>query len=443
MNKETGVAESRESGSVPSRPLNGGDVTAVEGAGKFSASGRVPEAILSWRPQIGIARIIARLNVGGPAMQAILMTEALGARGYGTVLIAGQVAPGEAGMDYLAQAREVNVVALPTMSRSLSWRADLVSLFQLTRLLRQHKPLIVHTHTAKAGALGRLAAMMAGIPLRVHTFHGHVFHGYFPPLLTRAFLGIERFLARHTDCVIAISESQKKELTERYRIAPADKVAVVPLGLDLDPFLQVNGRDGRRGGMMPGSVPGVGWVGRFTAIKDPNLFLDCANGLKDSGARFVMVGGGELLPACQQRVRQEQMQGAIRFLGWQRDLATIYADVDMIVCTSINEGTPVALIEAMACAKAVVSTDVGGVRDLMAGPAKLVDGLELFENGILVKREARLLERAIRYLLDRPEQRHTMGQAGRSFVRKRFSQKRLADDLDRLYISLARAKGLL
>lgn len=400
---------------------------------------------MSWRRPIGIARIIARLNVGGPAIQTILMTEAFRARGYNPTLIAGQLAPGEAGLDYLAGAHHVHVIPVPEMSRRICWRRDLVTLLRLIRILRTQRPLITHTHTAKAGTLGRLAAMVARVPVRVHTFHGHVFHGYFSPLATRVFIVIERFLARHTDCIVAISESQKRELTERYRIAPAGKVAVVPLGLDLDPFLQVHGRDSRLGRMTPGnsSAPLVGWVGRFAAIKDPNLLVDCANGLKDSGARFVMVGGGELLPACQQRVRQEQLQGAIRFLGWQRDLATIYADVDMLVCTSINEGTPVALIEAMASAKAVVSTDVGGVRDLMAGSANLVDGMELFENGILVKREARLLERAIRYLLDRPQQRHTMGQAGRAFVRERFSQKRLADDLDRLYISLARAKGLL
>lgn len=395
------------------------------------------------KPQLAIARIIARLNVGGPAIHTILMTSALRQRDYRTLLVTGNLAPSEASMEYLAEAHGVEVVRVPALSRSVSPYRDLLSLLQLVRVLRQHKPLIVHTHTAKAGALGRLAAMMVGVPVRVHTFHGHVFQGYFSPLVTRAFLSIERFLARHTDCLVAISPSQKKELTESYQVAPADKVAVVPLGLDLDSFLRVHGRDGRLGRIMPASVPLVGWVGRFTAIKDPNLFLDCAHSLRHSGARFVMAGGGELLPACEQRIGQEQMQECIRLLGWQRDLATLYADLDMIVCTSINEGTPVALIEAMACAKAVVSTDVGGVRDLMAGSAHPVDGMELFKNGILVKREARLLVRAIRYLLDRPQQRQTMGEAGRAFVRERFSHKRLADDLDRLYISLARTKGLL
>lgn len=413
--------------------------------GKSAAGGKVPEVIVSGRPQIGIARIIARLNVGGPAMQAILMTEAFRARGYNPTLIAGQLAPGEAGLDYLAGAHHVHVIPVPEMSRSIHCRRDLLTLLRLIRILRTHRPLVTHTHTAKAGTLGRLAAMVARVPVRVHTFHGHVFHGYFSPLATRVFIQIERFLARHTDCVVAISDSQKRELTERYRIAPAGKVAVVPLGLDLDCFLQVNGRNRRLGSMTPAnsSAPLVGWVGRFTAIKDPNLFLDCAKALKDGGTGFVMVGGGELLPSCQQRVRQERMQECIQFLGWQRELAAIYADLDVVVCTSINEGTPVALIEAMASAKAVVSTDVGGVRDLMAGSAHPVNGMELFENGILVKREARLLERAIRYLLDRPELRQAMGQAGRAFVQERFSHKRLADDLDRLYISLARAKGVL
>ena len=402
---------------------------------------------MSWQPQISIVRIIARLNVGGPAIHAILMTDAFRARGYDAVLVTGKVARGEASMDYLAKEHKVEVVAIPALSRSISSSKDFLSLFQLVRILRRHRPTIVHTHTAKAGTLGRLAAMIVCIPIRVHTFHGHVFNGYFSPLVTRAFLMIERFLARHTDCIIAISESQKKELTDTYHIASPQKVVVIPLGLDLAPFLQLHGPEGKLHAAIhcERSAPLAGWVGRFTAIKAPDLFLDCMPLLKNPfpAARFVMVGGGELWADCEQRIVRDGLQDSVALLGWRRNLPEIYADLDVIVSTSINEGTPVALLEAMASGKAIVSTDVGGVRDLMIGSPHHFDGMELFENGILVKRDPNLLAGAIRYLLGNPERRRATGHAGREFVRKHFSQLRLADDLEHLYLSLARSKGLL
>jgi len=401
---------------------------------------------MGWQRQIGIARIIARLNVGGPAIQAILMTEAFRARGYDTVLITGQVARGEANMHYLAQANEVEALTIPALSRSISFK-DLVSFLQIARILRRRRPVIVHTHTAKAGTLGRLAALIVRVPIRVHTFHGHVFNGYFSPLATRVFLMIERFLARRTDCIIAISESQKRELTDTYRIAPEHKVVVVPLGLDLAAFLQVKGPDGTVHSAIhcEPSDPLVGWVGRLTAIKAPSLFLDCVPLVKESlpATHFVIVGGGELRSECEQRLGREGLRDSVALLGWRRDLPKIYAGLDVVVCTSINEGTPVALLEAMASGRAIVSTDVGGVRDLMAGIPIPVEGMELFENGILVPRDPYLVARAIRYVLDNPQRRRAMGQAGRQFVRNRFSQVRLADDLERLYLSLAQAKGLL
>lgn len=402
---------------------------------------------MSWRRQIGIAHVIARLNVGGPAIQAILTTDAFRARGYNTLLVAGRVALGETNMDYFARAHKVDVVPIGALSRSIALHKDVVSLLQLVRIFGQRRPTIVHTHTAKAGTLGRLAAMIVGIPIRVHTFHGHVFNGYFSPLVTQAFVKIERFLARHTDCIIAISESQKKDLTDIYHIAPAEKVVVVPLGLDLAPFLQVKDSNGAIHAAIrcPSALPLVGWIGRFTAIKAPDLFLHCVRLGRDSfpSARFVMVGGGELLSECEQQIERDGLHDSVTLLGWQRDLPKICADLELVVCTSTNEGTPVALLEAMACAKAIVSTDVGGVRDLMAGSPSPVAGMELFENGILVPRDPHLLARAICFLLDNPQCRRAMGQAGREFVRTRFSQVRLADDLERLYLSLARLKGLL
>jgi glycosyltransferase involved in cell wall biosynthesis len=397
--------------------------------------------------EITIARVIARLNVGGPAIQAILMTAAFRKRGYKALLVAGKPACGEASMEYLADANEVDIIKIPAMSRRISSCKDLLTLFQLIHILRRHKPVIVHTHTAKAGTLGRLAAMILRVPVRVHTFHGHIFKGYFSLRLTRVFLLIERFLARHTDCIVAVSESQKRELSEIYRIAPADKIAVIPLGLDLGRFLRVNGRSGLLNSPVNANQPTalVGWVGRLTPIKDPLFFLRSAALLNHSvpATRFVMVGDGELRQQCEQIIARHQLDNLASLLGWRRDLPQIYADLDIVVSTSLNEGTPVALLESMAAARPIISTDVGGVRDLMVGNARFLAGLEIFENGILVKRDANLLALAIRYLLQRPHERRAMGEAGREFVRNQFSQSRLADDLEELYLSLARSKGLL
>ena len=293
------------------------------------------------------------------------------------------------------------------MSRKISWSKDLVTLQQLIKTFRREKPLVVHTHTAKAGTLGRLAAILTRVPIKVHTFHGHVFHGYFCPLVTRFFLAIERFLARYTDRIVAISESQRHELTDVYAIAPAEKIAVIPLGFDLRPFLAVDGAIGdfRKFLGYEEDALLVGWVGRITAIKDPDLFLDsAASVIRDQpGFRFVLIGDGELREHCRNRIETAGLQRVISLAGWQQHLARVYSDLDLVVLTSINEGTPVSLLEAMASARAFVATDVGGVRDLMVAPGTKQDGFEIFKNGILVPRNSEVLAAAIGYLANVPK----------------------------------------
>jgi glycosyltransferase involved in cell wall biosynthesis len=394
-----------------------------------------------------IARLIARLNVGGPATQAILMTEAFRKKGYRALLLTGEVPPGEGSMEYLAHERGVLPIKISKLSRKISAAADVKSFWRLIRLFRRERPTILHTHTAKAGTLGRLAAMATGVPVRVHTFHGHVFSGYFSPALTRIFLAIERFLGRHTDCIVAISPSQRRELVETYRIAPWDKVVTIPLGFDLDRFLRLNGPGGsiRAAAGCAREAALVGWVGRMTAIKGPALFLESA--LRISAAlplvQFVMTGDGELREDCEARIRQAGLHGKVVFAGWKRDLTQVYADLDLLLLTSINEGTPLALLEAMASGRPFIATDVGGVRDLMIGTARKQEGWERFDNGILVPRDSRRIAEAAQYLLLRPELRREMGGAGREFVRNRYSCNRLADDLENLYLQLARKKKCL
>lgn len=360
------------------------------------------------------------------------------------MLLTGQIPEGEGSMEYLAEKMGVVPIRIGSMSRKISWHKDLTTLWQLIRIFRREEPLVVHTHTAKAGTVGRLAAMMTRVPVRVHTFHGHVFRGYFSPAVTRVFLTIERFLAHHTDCIIAISESQKHDLAHTYRIAPAEKIAVVPLGFDLDSFLAVNGRVGKLRDSMGCEKNSflVGWVGRLTAIKDPELFLDCARGLARNlhEVRFAVIGDGELRSRCEELVLAGNFAEKVRFTGWQQQLDQIYTDLDLVVLTSINEGTPLSLLEAMASGKAFVSTDVGAVRDLMVGSARQQDGFEIFENGILVPRDREVLSRAVAYLVKNPDMLRSMGKSGRDFVRVRFTNQRLADDLESLYVSLVRSK---
>jgi glycosyltransferase involved in cell wall biosynthesis len=394
-----------------------------------------------------IARLIARLNVGGPATQAILLTEAFQKKGYRALLLTGEVSPGEGSMEYLAHERGVQPIKVTNLSRKLSSAADLKSFWRLIQLLQRERPMILHTHTAKAGTLGRLAAMVTRVPVRVHTFHGHVFSGYFSPGLARVFLAIERFLGRYTDCIIAISESQRQELVVTYKIAPPDKVVTIPLGFDLDRFLRVNGHEGslRATAGCGGGAALVGWVGRMTAIKDPALFLESAVRIRAAlpSAQFVMVGDGELRPGCEAQIRQAGLHDKVVLAGWKRDLSPVYADLDLLLLTSINEGTPLALLEAMASGKPFIATDVGGVRDLMTGTVRIEEGWERFDNGILVPRDSRQIAEAAQYLLRRPELRREMGLAGREFVRNHYSCDRLAADLEHLYLQLARKKKCL
>lgn len=401
-------------------------------------------------PRFTIARVIARLNVGGPSTQAVLMTEAFLNKGYRALLITGEIPAGEGSMEGLARERGVVPWKIRTLSRRVSFGNDLRSLWELIKLFRRERPVVVHTHTAKAGALGRIAAILTRVPVRVHTFHGHVFRGYFSPAKTRICIAIERLLARGTDCIVAISESQRRELVETYKIAPAKKVVTIPLGFDLDRYLAVPELVHRRHGMHPETqteIPGqadirVGWIGRMTAIKAPLWFVETAQRIlfELPSVRFVMIGDGELRGACEVAIRESGLAEKITLLGWKSDLAQEFAAMDLLILTSINEGTPLALLEAMASGRPFIAPDVGGVRDLMNGSSYKEQGWERFDNGILVPRDLDLLSAAALYLLRRPALRLEMGVAGREFVRRGYSHLRLTDDLEKIYLQLAEKK---
>jgi glycosyltransferase involved in cell wall biosynthesis len=378
-----------------------------------------------------VVRIIARLNVGGPALHVTHLTAGLRDR-YPTLLVAGRVDEGEAEYRGGGGERAVPVEDVAELGRAIRPWDDLVALVKLVRLLRRARPAIVHTHTAKAGVLGRIAALLVGVPIRVHTFHGHVFHGYFGPVATRVFLAVERLLARRTTCILTVSESQAEELAGKYRICARERIRVMPLGLDLDRF-QHGDRDRLRAELRSeigaGDGPVVSIVGRLVPIKNHDLFLDGAARLLRRGvaATFVIVGGGPEEARLRERAHAEGLGDRVRFLGWRADLERIYAGSDVVALTSRNEGTPVCLIEALAAGCAVAATDVGGVRDV------LEDG----RAGLLVPPgDADGLAFALERLLTDPPLRRSLAQRGPGSARRRYAVQRLLDDMAALYTEL-------
>ncbi len=315
--------------------------------------------------------IIARLNVGGPAIHVTLLTERLAPPDFESLLVCGHIGPGEGDMAYLAEGRGIQPVYIAELGRELSPLRDLVTLMKLWRLMRRFRPDIVDTHTAKAGFVGRIAAWLARVPVRVHTYHGHVFQGYFSPAKTRVFLWLERFTARLSDRLITISPALKDELVNIYHIAPEHKFIVMPLGMELAPFAETPRHQGtfRADFDIPPDAPLIGIVGRIVPIKNHALFVQMAAKVRAAipNAFFVIIGDGDLRVAVEAQVDSVGLRDAVIFIGWLQDLKPAYSAMDVLVITSDNEGTPVSILEALAAGVRVVSTAVGGVPDLLHG----------------------------------------------------------------------------
>lgn len=314
---------------------------------------------------IRVARVMARLNVGGPALHACALTARLGPE-FDSRLFVGATGPGEREMTEAIAGEKVRPERVRGLGRAIRPTDDLAAFAILLRALRQFQPQIVHTHTAKAGALGRVAARAATASVIVHTFHGHVFDGYFSPAKSRFFLEIERALARITHAVVTISPRQRDDIVERYRIAPAKKVHVIPLGFDLAAFDDVDRLRGelRRELRLDDDVQLVVAVGRLTAIKDHPLLFDALARMR-TPAHLLVVGGGEDEEKLRRLAGESPAAERIHFLGFRSDLPRILADAKVVALTSKNEGTPVAVIEALAAGCTPVAVDVGGVADVL------------------------------------------------------------------------------
>lgn len=379
---------------------------------------------------IVVLRIIDRLNVGGPALHAILTSAYLDRGRFRTILVYGAIEPQEGDMSYLLDRHDVEAIHLPELSRELRPLRDLRAFVRLYRLMRRQRPHVVHTHKSKAGLLGRLAALAAGVPVRLHTYHGHVLSGYFRRGRTDALILLERFLAHTTTRLITVSEELLRDLSGNFHIAPPERFCVIPLGLDLAGFRHAERAPGagglRRELGLPESARLVGLVGRMVPIKDHALFLRAFAAL---GARpqlhAVLVGGGEL--EAELRAETARLGGASRvhFLGWRQDLPAIYADLDVLALTSRNEGTPVAVIEALCAGVPVVASAVGGVADVLDGG----------RCGTLVRgRDPHNFARALAAALDDPEVRsRAKSPERRDEALRRYGIERLCRDLAELY----------
>lgn len=380
-------------------------------------------------PRVTVVRVIARLNVGGPAWHVVLLTAGTRER-YPTILATGAVAPDERDMSALALERGVSLRRIPGLARDSSLLGDLRALFALWWLFRRVRPQIVHTHTAKAGTLGRLAAVLAGVPIRVHTFHGHVFRGYFGPWRSALFLSIERLLARITTRVVAISSSQATELSRLLWLRP-QRIAVVPLGLELAHFVSADADAARRRfreKVEAGDRVVVTMVGRLTAIKNHALAIralaEAATEAPD--LLLVLVGGGEEERALRALAVELGISDRVRFAGWWEDLEAVYYGSDVVALSSTNEGTPVCLIEALACGRAVIATNVGGVADVLA------EGTV----GVMVPPESVSAFADALVRLSDPVERTTFEQRGRDRVLGRYDSRRLVSDVEALYDTL-------
>ncbi len=372
------------------------------------------------------------MNLGGPAHHVSLLSSRLDPRKYDSLLLTGEVAAGEEEhtIDGLVCKR------LSGFGPDIRPDRDLVALAQMTRLMRAWRPQIVDTHTAKAGMLGRIAARsVRPRPIVVHTFHGHVLRGYFGAPKSEAFTRIERTLARGSDRLVAVSDATADELVE-IGVAPREKFTVIPLGLELDPFLSLDPRPDpearRRLGIGEEEVA-FAFIGRLAPIKRADLMLRALAAARDAGApaRVLVIGDGLERPELEALAARLGCRGSVDFLGYRRDVASLLAAADAALLTSDNEGTPVALIEAAAAARPAVATAVGGVADIVVPGAGL-----LAPAGDAAALAARIAE-----LAADAELRRRMGERARQHVAGRYAVERMLADVDALYTELLAERG--
>ena len=376
--------------------------------------------------------MIARLNLGGAALSVLELAAGQQRRGHDVVVVAGTIPPGEASMESVASELGVPYVRMPALTRDLSPRDDLRATILVRRLLRDRRPDVLHTHTSKAGATGRIAALISwpGRPEAVvHTFHGHVLSGYFGGRREQAFRLIERGLSHATDRIIAVSEQVRDDLL-RFRVAGPEKIVVVHYGFDLDRRVTaaVGSRPAKRellGATDTDFV--IGWAGRLSEIKRPLDLVRVTARLPDG--MLVLAGDGELRPAVEQLAGELGLGERVRLLGYIEDLGDWYGAFDAFLLTSANEGAPVVAIEALAAGTPVVATDAGGTRTVVDNG----------ESGYLARiGDVETLAERLQALRDDPDLRRRLGETGAARMRERFSTGRMVEETEAVYLEILR-----
>jgi glycosyltransferase involved in cell wall biosynthesis len=356
-------------------------------------------------------------------------------------------------MNYIIQADSDHFISIPEMQRELNPWKDVISLYKLFQIIRRIEPHIVHSHAAKAGTIARVSVVLCNLFYRqdiktIHTFHGHVFKGYFSKLKSSFFIWTERLLAVFTDKIIAISPTQREDLVTKYRISNNDKVVTIKLGFDLEPFVHSTELKGnfRKELTINNEVKLVGIVGRLVPVKNHFMFLNAVKYFMsqhpDMKILFAVIGDGEMRDELHDSSIRLGISEHVCFYGWIKDITKVYADLDLLALTSINEGTPVSIIEAMSSGVPVISTDAGGIRDLLGnriGPQSS-NGFRVCERGILLPQsDPKSLAEGMRYIFDDTELgNQQMISNARQFVLSEYHQDRLIQDIRSLYNDLLR-----
>lgn len=378
-----------------------------------------------------IVRILNRFNVGGPTYNVAYLTKYISPN-YTTVLVGGQKNDNEASSEYILQQLNISYTIIPEMRRSIGIWSDIQALRRIIRILKTEKPDIVHTHAAKAGTLGRIAAWYCGVPYIYHTFHGHVFHSYFNPIITKIFIVIEKFLASRCTAIVAISELQKHELGTIFSICSPQKIEIIPLGFDLGKFTQ-NLDEKRKQFRQTYSIAdneiAIGIVGRLVPIKNHPLFIEafshCLTKTTKSIRAFI-IGDGEIRAQLEElwnSLEPDIHTSKLTFTSWIQEVDVAYAGLDIVCLTSHNEGTPVSLIEAQASGKPIVSTNVGGIQNIV----------EENKTALLTTNTVTDFTEKLLQIIENDELRETMSAYSQTFSTEKFSYKRLCLDMEGMY----------
>jgi glycosyltransferase involved in cell wall biosynthesis len=386
---------------------------------------------------VKIINLLSRMNIGGPSVHTVLLTKYLENEDFTSMLISGTLSEGEGDMSYLVDQYQIEHRSIDTLQREISLFDDFKAVIELYRIFRKEKPQIVHTNLAKAGMVARLAAWLARVPVILHTYHGHVFSGYFSPAKTKLYILIERMIAFLSTKIIVISKMIKNDICSVYKITNEKKVSIIPLGFELEKMetLDVYRGTFRKRFSIPENAPVIGIVGRITGIKNHSLFVEIASLLlkKNKNIHFIIVGDGELKEEIEKLADDLGISKHVHFTGWITETAIMYADLDAMLLTSKNEGTPVTVIEAMYYKIPVISSNVGGLSDLIN------HGTTGYLINSLVAKD---YIQDILKLVESDGERELIGLAAHNFVMDQFNIERLVSDMKNLYSQLLKSKGI-